>query len=292
SYFEIASADNIDELAEVWADRMEGERLGLRILSGIDHLSAPVGYVDQLLGFDCRPEVQPDGTTACVPLEAVAAAHFADPYCEQRVIVAAAPRTISVPDVNGCPSYFGAGDPHASLVYRREGATCVRAFLQTGEQAYRIGAPLELASVRRIVEDNADHRLQRIAVAAGPMLTLDDRLYDTATRTDCRSIGNGELAICVPTNAATGVHVFANDKCTRELFVADLPRVQCSRAAFAVVDLMSIHAIGAPHTSPLYTLDAGGQCRARAAIPESVPHLLGPAIPPTTFVAGVVFSER
>jgi hypothetical protein len=272
---------------------MEGERLGLRILSGIDNLSAPVGYVDQQLGIDCRPEVLPDRSTACVPTEAVASVHFADPYCEQRVVVGPVPpRTISVPDANGCPGYFGAGDEHASLVYRREGTACVRAFLETGEHAYQIGAPLELAPVERIVEDNADHRLQRIAVAAGPMLTLDDRLYDTATRTDCRSIGNGELAICVPTNAATAAHVFANDKCGRELLVADLPRVQCSPAAFAVADLMSIHAIGAPYTSPLYALDAGGQCRVRPGIPESVPHLLGPPIPPTTFVAGVVFSER
>ena len=293
SYFEIASADHIDELAEVWTDQMPGERLGLRILSGIDNLTAPVGYIDQQLGIDCRPEVRPDGTSACVPAAAVEPAHFADPSCEQRVVVAAAPPpALGVLDDNGCTGYFGPGEEHTSLLYRRAGTACVRAFLQPGEHAYRVGAPLELAPVARFVAEDPDLRLQRIAVAAGPMLTLDDRLYDTATRSDCRSVGNGELAICVPTNAATGARTYANDKCTRELLVADLPRAQCSRSAFAVVEDMSIHAIGAPYTSSLYALDAGGTCRVRAPLPDRIPHLLGPPIPPTTFVAGVVYSER
>jgi hypothetical protein len=294
SYFEIASADNIDELAEVWSEHMEGERLGLRILAGIDNLIAPVGYIDQQLGFDCQPEVRPNGSAACVPTEAVASAHFADPGCDERLVVGTAPpRTVSVLDANGCTDYFGAGDQHVGIVYRRHNdGTCQRASLPPGEHAYRVGAALELAAVERIVEDDTTHRLQRIAVAAGPMLTLDDRLYDTATRTDCRSIGNGELAICVPTNAAAGVRVFANDKCTRELLVADLPRAQCSRSAFAVIEEMSIHSIGAAYPSPTYTLDAGGTCRLRPAVFNRVPHLLGPPVPPTTFVAGVVFSER
>ena len=297
AYLETAGEVNIDEMLEVWSEvwneRMDGDRLGLRILAGIDLLSAPVGYFDTALGFDCRPDVLPDGRAACVPADSIAPVHFADPYCEQRVVVAPVPpRSVRVTDRNGCASYHGAGDEHMSIVYRREGTTCARAVLPPGEHAYRVGAPLELAPVARIVGDNADHRLQQISISAGPMFTLDDRLYDTATRSDCRSVGNGELAICVPTSAATGVRVFANDKCGYQLAIADLPVAQCSRSAFAVVDSLSIHAIGAPYTAPLYTLDASGNCRLRPAVPDTVPHLLGPPIPPTTFVAGVVFSER
>jgi hypothetical protein len=293
TYYETAGEVDIGTLPEVWAEQIEGERLGLRVLASVEGFRAPVGYHDDLLDFDCRPEARPDGSSACVPANAIAPVHFADPYCEQRIVVGTAPpQTIRIDDANGCPLYHGAGDEHASLVYRREGTTCVRALLKPDEHAYRIGEPLPLAPVERIVENDPEHRLQRIAIAAGPLLTLDDRLYDTATRTDCRSIGNGELAVCVPTNAATAAHVYSNDKCSRELLVADLPPRQCSPSAFAVADLMSIHAIGAPYAGALYVFDPGGQCRPRAAIPDTAPHLLGPAIPPTTFVAGVVFSER
>jgi len=293
AYYELPIEVDVAKLAEVWPERIDGDRLGLRILSSAEGLSAPVGYHDRALAIDCRPELRPDGTSACIPTDAVAPAHFADPYCEQRVVVATAPPpTITVNDANGCAMYHRAGSESASLLYRREGSGCVRAFLGADEHAYRVGAPLDLAPVERIVEAEPDHRLQRIAVAAGQLLTLDDRLHDTATRTDCRSYGNGELAVCVPTNAVDATHVYANDKCGRELLVADLPRVQCSPSKFAVADGISIHAIGTPYTGALYTLDPSGQCRLRPTVSDVVPHLLGPPIPPSTFVAGVVFSER
>lgn len=293
SYFEATEQVDVGVLAEVWPEQVEGERLALQVLASHEGLSAPTGYHDRALDVACRPELRPDGSSACVPTAAVPAVHFADPYCEVRLFVGLAPpRALRIPDANGCTLYHAAGREHASLVYRREGTTCVRVILQPGEHAYQVGDPLALAAVERTVEDDADRRLQRIAIAAGPMRTLDDRLYDTATRSECRSYGNGELAVCVPTNAATATRLFANDKCGRELLVADLPRVQCSPAAFAVADAMSIHAIGARYTGTLYTLDAVGQCKVRPPVPDHVPHVLGPPIPPTTFVAGVVFSER
>jgi hypothetical protein len=292
AYYEIDSAADIGGLSEVWDEMVEGERLGLRVLAGIDLLSAPVGYYDHELASECVPEVRPDGSSACVPTAAIAPAHFADPYCEESLVVATEPpRALRVADPNGCALYHGAGSEAAGLVYRREGASCVRASLSPGEHAYHIGAPLALAPVERSVGAQPKQRLQRITIAADSMLTLDGRLYDSATRTDCRSIGNGELAICAPVNAATGTRVYANDKCGRELLVADLPRVQCTPSTFAIVDEISIHAIGAPHTGPLYVFDAGGTCRPRVPT-AGIPHVLGPPIPPTTFVAGVVFSER
>jgi hypothetical protein len=292
-YFDLPGELAVSSLAEVWPEEMTDERLSLRVLKSAEGLAAPLGFRDNALGFDCEPEALPDGTSACVPSNAIASAHFADPFCEQPVVVATKPPVaVSLGDANGCPVYRATGAEHAGFVYKREGTTCYRTFLATGEHAYRADAPLDLAPVERIIEDASDRRLQRIVVSSGHLLALDRRLYDTATRTECKTYGNGELAVCVPTTAIAGVKLYANAQCTREQLIADVPTVQCARSEFAVIDAMSIHAIGEPYTGALYALDAAAICRPRPAVAGTTARALGPAIPPTTFVAGVVYSER
>lgn len=297
AYYEIAGEDDIGRLAEVWTETLEGTQLGLRVLASVEGLSAPIGFHDPALGVDCRPALQPNGATACVPTERVPAAYFADADCEQPVAVAPArPRVLEIADANGCPAYHASGPAHdGPLLFRRGAAGCERAILADGERAYRVGDPLALVHVDRGPED-AGRRLRRVTIHAGDLHVLDDHLFDTATRSDCKSYGNGELAVCVPTSTVAAARLYANDKCGREVLVADLPRVQCTRSTFAVAgDVgqgLTIHAIGTPYTGPLYALDAAGQCRFRSTPPDVIPHALGPPIPPTTFVPGVVYSER
>jgi hypothetical protein len=165
------------------------------------------------------------------------------------------------------------------------------------DRAYRIGDVLDLAPLERTVEETG-RRLARITVRSGALHTLDLRLHDSATRGECTHVGNGELAVCVPTTATTGIELFANDRCGLEVLVTELPRTTCTRSSFAVVttdDLekpISIHAIGMPYQGALYTLDFAGQCRLRPTPSDVIVHTLGPALPLGTFVGGVVFSER
>lgn len=297
AYHAIEREDDFTRLAEVWTEMIEGTQLGLRVLASVEGLAAPIGFHDPVLGVDCRPGTLADGAPACVPTEHVAPTHFADVDCEEPVVVAPArPRVLEVGDSNGCPGYHASGPAYdGPLLFRRGAAGCERAVLADGERAYRVGAPLSLVPVERTLED-AGRRLRRVAVHAGDLHVLDDHLFDTATRSDCRSYGNGELAVCVPTSTVAATRLYANDQCGREVLVADLPRVQCTRSAFAVADDigqgLTIHAIGHPYGGPLYALDAAGQCRLRTPPPDVVAYALGPPIPPTTFVPGVVYSER
>jgi hypothetical protein len=290
AYYEIGG--EVRDLAEVWSEMIEGERLGLHTIAGIDNLSAPIGYHDQQLGFDCRPAGLGDGTAACVPTTTIRPDYFADHDCEVPAVLGdEPPPAIELDDPNGCTTYHGAGEAYVGFVYERLGTRCE--VVGPKLAAYRIGAPLPLAPITRIREPARGKRLQRILVEANGRRTLDSRLFDTATGGECHSFGNGELAMCIPSSALDGARVYTNPACTRELLVADLPPRQCERSKFAVVEGLTIHAIGAPSTGALYVLDAFANCRARGA-PRggAVPHVLGPPVPPETFVAGVVFSER
>ena len=292
SYVELGNEITMDRMADVWSDSVIDERLHLSVLASADGLVAPIGFRDQALDLDCRAEQLPDGTIACAPTDAIAARHFADPLCEQPVVVApSSPRAVTLADTNGCSTYRATAEEHTSIIFRREGTTCVQASRE-GNHAYRVGAPLELAPIARTVGDDPDRRLQPITLATGNLVVFDTRLHDTATRSDCKSYGNGDLAVCVPTTTVAGRRLYANAQCGREVLIADLPPVACAPSTFAVVDEMSIHAIGTPHTGTLYQLDAGGQCRVRPTPTGLVPHVLGPSIPLDTFVGGVVFSER
>ncbi|HLL25304.1 MAG TPA: hypothetical protein VK427_24380, partial [Kofleriaceae bacterium] len=255
---------------------------------------APVGLTDRTLGMRCDPQIQPEGHATCVPRVAVAPAHFADPYCEERVVVAAAPpAAVGVLDANGCARHHATADEYTSLLYRRAGATCVRASLGAGERAYRVGAPLELAHLDRTVDAAPRHRLQQITIGTGGLRFVDTQLHDLATRTDCQSYGNGKLAVCVPRTSSLALRLWSNPSCTREALVTELPRVQCTKSVFAVdPDALTIHAIGAVHTAAVFGFDPSGNCRPRPPASDRVTYTLGPAIPPSTFVAGVVYSDR
>lgn len=291
-----ALGNEVRDLVEVWSEMIEGDRLGLQTLAGYDHLSAPVGYHDLQLGFDCRPASIGADRAACIPTTTVRADYFADHYCEVPAVLAddeeaVAPRAIELPDPNGCTTYHAAGEPYRGFVYQRIGDACVLVGAQRA--AYRIGPPLDLAPITRTREPARGKRLQRIVVEADGKRTLDGRLFDTATGGECHSFGNGELAMCIPSTALAGARVYTNPTCTRERLVADVPPRQCERSAFAVVEEKTIHLIGEPSTGALYTLDEFGNCFARG-MPRggAVPHVLGPPVPSETFVAGVVFSER
>ena len=294
AYYDVGEPIEPERMVEVWPEQIAGERLSLRTLVASEGLVAPMGLRDEELGIDCRAEQRGDGTTACVPEDVIAAQHFADPFCEEPVAVTLdePPPAIAVADTAGCSSYRALATEHTGQLFRRDGATCVQVLRMPGERAYVAGAPLALASLDRTIEALPGRRLQQITLAGGGLLLLDGLLHDTATRTDCRHAGNGELAVCVPTTTLTGARVYANARCGRELLIADVPEVACEPSAFAIVDDLAIHAIGSAHDEPLYVLDAAAQCRPRPRPPGTVPHVLGPALPLDTFVAGVVFSER
>lgn len=282
---------DVTDLAEVWPETVGDARLGLVTLASVEGLSAPLGFHDQALGIPCRPATLPDGAAACVPTSAPRADAFADPYCEVPLVVAdEPPPAIQQDGIDGCATYHAAGEAVVGSVYRRVGAACLLAGPRI--TAYRVGPALALAPITRVREPARGTRLQRITVTADGQRTIDPRLYDTATRGECHSFGNGELAMCIPASALAGSRAYANPTCTREVLVADVPQRQCERSTFAIVDEMSVHQIGNATSDPLFTYDDTFGCRARPPAVNALTHALGPPVPPETFVAGVVFSER
>lgn len=272
------------------------ERLDLEVRETDDGLHLPLGLRDRTLALACHA-IERAGGAVCEPTSVPTAFHFADPGCETPAlgvpVSQPAPAIARSTGLDGCTVDRAVG-ASAPVLYTRIGATCQVVPGGGGLRAYTLGAEISLAPLeRRVVPDRA-HRLLQIVIGAGSERLLDEWMYDTATRLDCRRATFDDAVRCIPAVTIPATTLFAQG-CTLAIPVAELTEPACTPTGFATttseLGVLELRAIGEPLSSPLYSMDTGS-CAPYIAAPGRVVHAVGPPIPTETFVGGHAAGER
>jgi hypothetical protein len=273
-------------------------RLGVRLRESDDGARVPLGLRDRELGVACSPARGADAGVRCAPAGAAPASYFRDPACREPVAAvgpdAPVPAIAAVAEPSGCTGYRAiAGELPVGALYRRDGAACVPTPAPAGARLFATGAAIELAPLEREVEEAPGRRLQRVTIATGGLRFLDDRLFDTATRADCRRQQVGEVPRCIPEAVAPARTLFAPG-CTIEVHVAEVPQPTCEPVAFATAPIdgsLEIRALGDRPQGPLSRRE-NGQCLPYPSAAEASLRALGPPIDPAAFVGAVYYGAR
>jgi hypothetical protein len=272
--------------------------LGVRVRESDDGALVPLGLVDRQLGAACTPARGTGGRVLCAPAGAAPASYFRDPACRDPVAALAAeapdPSIAAVVEPSGCTGYRAvAGEVPTTPLYRRDGAACLATAAPAGARLFAAGAALELAPIERALEDAPGRRLQRIVLEAAGLRFFDDRLFDTATRADCRRLQVADVPRCIPEAVAPARTLFAPG-CAIALPVAELPRPTCEPIAFATSsdeDGFEIRALGDRPSGALFQV-VGGACLPYPVPDETSLRTLGPPIDPAAFVGAIYFGAR
>lgn len=298
-YFDLSAEIRASELVVITDSELGGERLGLGVRETLDGVRVPLGLVDRELGGQCRTVDRIDGPAVCEPIDAAATTLFGDFACREPVIAlangSAIPAVARTLDDAGCATYRSVGIELVPVLYRKDGDACTRVMIDPSPRVFALGAPIELPIVERTTDETGASRLQRITVEAGELRFVDDALYDTATRGECRraTFPDGS-ARCLPSPMARVTTRYANG-CMVPIRVVEQPERSCERPAFAIeaaFDTMNVHAIGDRIDETIYRFDGAGLC-SPVIVPIGITvRALGPALPPETFVGAVTFGER
>jgi len=268
--------------------------LALALHTSDDGLRVPFELRDRELDVPCTPALRGDGSFVCAPLDTQLAFYFADPACTMPVVIGDAPPAIvEVSDDAGCTAYRRNAGEIAPQAYMRSGASCVPANLGSGDHVYAVGDPIELPVLTRTLDGPPGRRLQQVILDDGALHFYDDRLFDTATRADCRRMQVGDVTRCLPAALATASSLFTAG-CAVPVAVTDLPRRLCERPAFAAANSevgLEVRAIGDPIANPLF-VRSGGQCLPFSAGSDNEVRTVGPPLDPTTFEGAIEFGER
>jgi hypothetical protein len=298
-YFAIGDALDAAALVAFHDAELGDGRLALRVHETDDGVRVPFGLRDRALGGPCTAVRRGDGSVACEPEVAIAAAgYFADPECSEPLVAAANPPALTrVVEPSGCASYRRVAHEYwAPLAFRRDAAGCRLADVSSLGQLYALAGPIELAALGRAVED-ADRRLHRVVLevpgdAGRALRFLDDRLLDTATGADCRPRSLRQTIRCLPASLAPGTTLFTAG-CATPVPVVELPRQTCDRVAYASSNRpFQIRPIGDPVPSTMFRFDDAGGCQAYTGAPDTELHALGAAIDVAAFQSGLYFGER
>jgi hypothetical protein len=286
-------------LVALHEDEVGDGRLALRIRTSDDGMRVPFGLHDRELDVACTPSARPDGSARCEPDSATTVNYYGDPACDQPVVIvpgaAAAPRIARVIEPSGCASFRAIGAEVATPLYQRDGETCLAVGVFPGFRVYAVDGAVELPALGRAVEVVAGRRLQRIVLTDGELRFFDPRLFDTATRVECRRQGVREATRCLPAAVAPVMRLYTST-CAIAAPVAELSPRLCERPGFATAlapgtgDL-EIRAIGDPVAEPRYQRSFE-QCLPYAPPPGAVLHALGPPIDLTAFPGAIYFGER
>ncbi|MBL9017208.1 MAG: hypothetical protein JNL83_23675 [Myxococcales bacterium] len=292
-WFEISGVGDVVELTE--REIAGDDRLALRVRESADGLHVPLGLRDTVLDLPCRP----DGD-ACIPAVADVSDVFLDDLCEVPGVGvplgAEPPPFVRLEHAGDCPTFHRVGAQVTGSLYRRTGASCRPAFAVPTLRGYALGAAIEPAPLARELEEPRGSRLRSIALSSGGLRIHDTRMFDTATRAECVPTGYEGVTRCTPASVVPAITLFAAG-CRHEVRIAEVPERSCSAPpAFATytppeVIGPDLHAIGATLTTPLYDVRTGG-CVPYVAPMGVTPHVLGPTLPPDTFVGGHPAGER
>jgi hypothetical protein len=282
-------------------DAGEG-RLAVQVRESDDGARIPFGLRDRDLGAACTPSRDDGGGIVCAPAGAAPAGTFRDPACTAPVVIVAAgesvPAIAAVVRDSGCTGYrIVAGGLAGGPLYRRAGDACAPMPAPPGARLFAVGAELSLAELPRVLEEVPGRRLQRVILEAGELRIADDRLFDTATRADCRHRLVGDVTRCIPEAVATARTLYAPG-CGIAISVAELPRRTCEPVAFATAPAgvdFEIRAIGDRAPDALFRLE-NGQCLPNpgsgSSPSETSLRTLGPPIDPSAFVGAVYYGAR
>lgn len=296
TYFELVGAIPGSDLVEIRDDETGDGRLGVQIRTTDDHLHLPIGLFDRDLDVACTPAPSEGGSFRCAPTDAATTTLFHDPACEQGAITIfddVVPTRARVTDPSGCARYHAVGGELVGPLYRRDGQVCTRVASIPGRRAFAIAAELDLPVLDRTIEDVAARRLQRIVLGAGDVRFIDERLFDTATRSDCRRGSIGEDVRCLPAVSASASLLFTQS-CAVEVRITELAQHTCEPIVFATSatqQALAIHAIGDRAANTLYQL-TGGICQPYPGAPGTVLRNLGPPIAAEAFSRAVAYGER
>ena len=300
AHYAVEAEVPLSSLAPLDDDVIEGgDRLGMASWRSPDGLRLPASWFDRELGAPCDAAVDPDGRTRCRPRGAVRTVRYADPACTEPVLVVTARPAVEVVETvgdDGCPIYHRLGPqlPDVDLVFSGSNGGCASRPVALNEQVYATGGLADLAELERTVDDEPWRRLQRVVVTAGELRADDDRLYDTATRLDCRPVEVDGVSRCLPEAVATtSTGLFASPSCTVPTSVVELPQPLCgaprfARAAGAPPGALQL--VGDPRTATTYTLFLG--CDPYPVPPGAILHDVGPVLDPELFVGAVLFGDR
>ena len=273
-----------------------GEHVAARMQVTDDGLRLPIELEDRARGAACRPEMRADGRVVCAPTTAVTTMLYGDATCATPVVAvdagATAPAVAARLDPTGCTTYHAVGAPYTGALYEARGETCARV-ASGGLQGYEVGAQLDLPILERTVEDDPRRRLQRVTLGDGDFIVLDDRLYDSAMRADCKREVVAHTARCLPETMAPLLWRFQRG-CLLDMLVAEVPRVSCAPVVIAArptEEGSELHLIGAPVTAPVFDASTG-ICRAYTAPAGHTLNAVGPALGADAFVRGVRYGER
>lgn len=279
-----------------------GGRLGLRVFEGDDGARLLIGLVDRDLGAACSPARGAAGEVVCAPAGAAPAGYFRDPACREPVAAVAedapAPAIAATVEPSGCTGYRAiTGElPPGAPIYRfagAAGAACVATPAPDDSRLYVTGAALALAPIARALEDAPGRRLRRVVLETGGLRFLDDRLFDTATRADCRRRQVGDVPRCLPEATAAARTLFAQG-CGVPVPIAEVARPACEPIAFATAfpdGGFEIRALGDRPPGALFQ-QVSGQCLPYTAPAEVSIHALGPPIDPAAFPGAILFGAR
>lgn len=295
TYFELSGETQASGMVALHdRDVTADDRLDMALRETDDGLYLPLGLRDRAFDLPCRAADRAD-EAVCEPTEAALATHFADPDCTVPalglVFSALPPRIARVDDGVGCATYHEVGTA-VSTVYTRSGKSCAVSGPQL--RGFALGPDLALAPIERTVGEERTHRLQQISITAGAVRLLDDHLFDTATRLECRRIPFDNAVRCIPADTTPGTTLFTAG-CTLPVPVVEVAAQTCRPIEFATMftdDVgLEIRAIGDVPASTLYSR-ATGPCLPYAPPPGRVLRTLGPPISMDTFVGGHAAGER
>ena len=301
AYFEVGDELDGASLVAIRDGEVGEGRLAVLVRESDDGARIPLGLRDRELGAACTPARGGGGDLRCAPAGAAPASAFGDPACSEPVVVVAAgsppPAIAAVVEASGCTGYRAiAGEVPGPRIYRRADGACTSAIVPAGARLFAPGAELALASLPRTLEDAPGRRLRRVILEAGGLRVLDDRLFDTATRADCRRRLVGDVLRCIPDAVAPARTLYAPG-CGIEVPVAELPPRTCEPVAFATGpdgedgEDLEIRAIGDRAPDALFRLE-NGQCLPTPSSADTSFRALGPPIDPAAFAGALYFGAR
>jgi hypothetical protein len=280
-----------DELVRLrYATSTEPSRLTVVSLVSDDGLHAPSELRDRTLDVPCDLDLTASGgAIACIPHDAREALYYADAACRVAELDIAydhdGPSVAWTRDAaTGCTSYRALG-PIATWgpVFRMIAGRCQQVSAPDDAALVRAADPFEPVTLARTREARDDRRLLAIHVADGALDVRDPRLYDTALHTECLRTQLAPSDVrCVPITDTRVAMMYADTACASPVYLALVDTRACApRAAYARYadsDLTTLHAIGAPHTTPVYMISTGEPCAPYRPLEEQALYDVGPAV--------------
>lgn len=297
TYYELSEELASTAMAELTKVEAGTGRLVLEMLSTLDGMRVATGLRDRLLDGPCTPTEHPGGAR-CEPEGVPQPSRFSDSACTAPALVfdvdAPAPRFASVVGEDGCASYASVGGEITGAVYQRVGEACVRQTLGGSLRALVLGDTIEVPSFERTIDETDAGRLSSVTLRDTEDLDLRftaPALVDRAIRADCRRELVGEIMRCIPATTRPASTLY--DACVVPVAVVELPARTCMPIAFATLAAIdgsgtALHVIG--DRVPRTLTDSA--CVPYTPQPGMVLHVIGPALPPETFMSAVKYGER